>query len=827
MNSLLQDVRYGFRMLAKAPGFTLIAVLTLALGIGANTAIFSAVYGIVLKPLPYYQPSQLVRIVSDKMNEGIMLQAGVSLAAARDIQAQCPTIAEAATYDNEDYTLTGMGAPEQLQGVPVAGNFFSLLGVQPLLGRPILPSDTAYGHGDVVVLSYSVWKGLMGGDAGWIGREITLNGKPYLVIGVMPPKVDFGGSRFGSGLDATAADTVWTPSVPSSTDKADRDSRSVDLVARLKPGATVTAIQAQLKALCGRLAASYPKTDAGWELHADVLKAFSVGYLDEPLLLLLGAVGFVLLIACVNVSGLLLARGWGRQKEVAIREALGATRFRIARQFLSESMLLALAGGALGLLLSVWGIAALRAMAPPDTPRLDEVHLSSIVLWFTLGVSILAGILFGLVPALQVSGRRIERTLKEGFGGSVGAVSGRRPRKLRGALVVIEVALAVVLVAGATLTARSLAKIAAVDLGFRTDHLLTMTVNFSKAVCDTEAKGNSTQCKLAEQNILSRVQSLPGVQAAAEVSSIPLLSSGIALNLSVEGQAKQLGFAGGAPIWYRYATLGYFSVMGLRVLKGRSFSSSDVEGASRVAVVNETFAKKYLSDQPLGKRISQHEEKNGQRDWLTVVGEVSDEHDFAIEAEPEPEFYAPTAQAADRFGSNLMVRTAGDPMGLIAAVKNQIAAVDPSAPLTHVKTMDQIVSGETAQPRFQTLLLSAFGALGFVLAMVGIYGVISYDVSQRTREIGLRLALGAQPKNVLGMVVREGMLLAGVGILVGIGGALAMGRLVSSLLYQIKPTDPATFISVSIVLAAVALMACYLPARRAMRVEPMVALRYE
>lgn len=827
MNSVLQDIRYGFRMLAKAPSFTIIAVLTLALGIGANTAIFSAVYGIVLKPLPYSQPSQLVGIVSDKMNNGIMLQSGVSLPTVKDIQTQCPAIAEMTTYNGEQYTLTGLGAPDQLDGVQVAGNFFSVLGVHPLLGRPILPSDTMSGGNDVVVLSYTVWQELFGGDAGWIGRKITLNGKPYEVVGVMPPKAEPGHWQLGGGFGATVERTVWAPFVPSSADQAKRDSRSVDLVARLKPGIAITTLQTELKTLGARLASSYSQTDRGWELRANGLKAMSVGYLSEPLLLLLGAVGFVLLIACVNISGLLLARGWGRQKEVAIREALGATRFRIVRQFLSESMLLALAGGAVGLLLSVWGIAALRAMAPQDTPRLDEVHLSWTVLWFTLGVSVLAGTLFGLVPALQVSGRRIERALKEGLGGSSGAVSGRRPRKLRSALVITEVSLAVILVAGATLTARSLAKIAAVDLGFHTDHLLTMTVNFSKAVCDPAAKESVTQCKLAEQNVLSRVQSLPGVQAAAEVSSIPLQSSSIALEFSIEGQTQQLGFANGVPIWYRYTTPGYFSVTGARLLKGKLFSGADVEGAERAAIVNEAFAKKYLGNQPLGKRISQHKGKDGQPEWMTVVGEVADEHDFMLEADPEPEFFAPAAQATNDFGANLMVRTAGDPLSIVAAIKSQVATVDPSAPLTHVRTMDQIVAAETAQQRFQTILLGTFGVLGFLLAMVGIYGVISYDVGQRTREIGLRMALGAQPSGVLRMVIREGMLLAFAGIVLGVAGALALGRFIESLLFNIKPTDPATFISVSIVLAIVALIACYLPARRAMHVEPMEALRYE
>jgi len=821
MNTLLQDVRYGFRMLAKAPAFTAIAVVTLALGIGANTAIFSAVYGIVLKPLPYAHPSQLVRVVGEKKMGDTMFQGGVSVPAARDIQAQCPAIAQAALYDDENYTFTTAGIPEQLNGITVSGNFFSLLGVQPLSGRAILPSDVKPGHNEVVVVSYAVWHRLFGGDPDLVGHNITLSGKQYMVIGIMPQHFDFGSFNSASG-----ALPIWLPRDSSPAEDEQRGAMSADFVGRLRPGVTIQEMQSQLKTLAARLAASYPKTDAGWELRADGLKAFSVGSFSEPLLLLFGAVGFVLLIACVNISGLLLARGWGRQKEVAIRKALGATSFRIIQQFLCESVLLSLAGGAFGLLLAVWGVAALRAIAPAQTPRLDEVHLSSMALWFTLGVSVLSGILFGLVPALQVSSRRVAGTLKEGLGGSSGAISSRHPRKLRSALVVIEVALAVVLVVGATLVARSLAKIAGVAIGFRTDHLLTMTVNFSKPVCDTTTHEKSTQCALAEKDLLARVKSAPGVDNAAEASSIPLTTSNVALTVSIEGQSQQVGGPDGF-LLYRSVTSEFFPVMGVRFLKGRPFSAADVQGSERVAIVNETFARNYLSNQPLGKRISKQKDKNGQPEWMTVVGEIADNLDFALETDPQPEFFLPLAQSPDALQPSLIVRTAADPASVLSAVKSQAAAVDPNAPLTNAKTMDQILSESTSQERFQTFLLGAFGALGFVLAMVGIYGVMSYDVGQRTREIGVRMALGARPANVLLMVIREGMWLVSAGIVVGIGGALALSRVLQHLLFKIKATDPATFVGVAVTLACISFAACYFPARRAMRVEPIEALRYE
>jgi len=817
MQTLFQDFRYGLRMLAKTPGFTAVAVLTLALGIGANTAIFSAVNGILLKPLPYADAARLVGITSLKVAGNAGLSTGVATAAARDIERQCPAIEQLAASDNTTYTFTGQMAPEILVGAKVPGNFFTLLGVRPMLGRPILSSDTVAGNSDVVVLSYAVWKELLGGDRGWIGRKITLNGKQYIVIGVMPPQFDLGIRGRG----------VWMPRVPTPDDATDRESRMEDVVARLKPGTTVAAVQAQLNTLSARLTAAYPKTDAGWKLNAAGVKESEVGSVTEELLLLLGAVGFVLLIACVNVSGLLLARGWARQKEVAIREALGASRLRIIRQFLAESVLLALAGGALGLLFSVWGIHLLRATAPPDTPRVNEVSLNAMVLWFTLGVSLVAGILFGLAPAMQASAPRFGTALKENSGGSPGGFSGRRSRKLRSVLVVVEVALAVILVVGATLVARSFEKLSNLDLGFRTDHLLTMTVNFSKAVCDKESKNSATQCRLADNNVLARVKELPGVENVAEASSVPLEGVSPAMDLRVVGQSQKLGFSNGAPVLYRLVTSEFFSAMGMRLLTGRAFSGTYTVGSDREAIVNETFAKQYLSNEPLGKRISLNKDTRGQPEWMDVVGEVSDTQDFSLGGYTFPEFYAPRSQSSTPSQLSLIARTAGSPMAMVAAVRSQVWRVDKDAPITQLKTMGQILSNRAAEPRFQTLLLGSFGVLGLVLAMVGIYGVISYGVTLRTHEIGVRMTLGAQPASILRMTIREGMLLASAGVAIGICGALALGRVLQSLLFEIKPTDPATFVGVATALLIVALAACWIPAQRAMKIEPMEALRYE
>jgi predicted permease len=823
MQTLLNDFRYGLRLLAKSPSFTVISVLTLALGIGANTAIFSAVNAILLKPLPYPSFSRLVEISSEKFSGSAGSAVGliemVAPATALDVEKQCPAFEGLTTYNfGQSYTLTGQFAPELLSGTAVSGNFFTFLGVRPLLGRPILPTDTKPGNGDVAVLSYDLWKGLLGGDPHWIGRRLTLNGKPYTVIGVMPPKFN---------MEASPTHGIWLPRVAASDDATDRASRFWGVLGRLKPGTTIAKAQVQLNTLGERLAGAYPETDRGWTLLArDPFRTES--QIKEGLLLLLGAAGFVLLIACVNLSGLLLARGWARQTGVAIRDALGATRLRIIRQFLSESALLALAGGALGLLFSFWAIRVLRMLAEPYTSNITNIQLSVPVLLFTLGVALLAGILFGLAPSLQISARRTRGALKNNLVGALTGSSGRHPRKLRGALVVAEVSLAVILVIGATLVARSFEKLTAVKLGFRTDHILTLGVNFSKPVCNPDNQNSETQCALAINDVLSRVGSLHGVESAAVASGIPGRGAAVGMDLEVEGQMQKIGFSEGSPVFERSVSPDYFDAVGMRFVEGKGFTTADIEGRQLVAVVNRDFAKKFLAGRPLGKRVTERKDKVGHPEWMTIVGEVNDSYDVSIGWRVMPELYLPYTQSKDRLAEpTLIVRTAADPTAIAAAVKQQIWAVDRDAPVTGLTTMDQIVSDSFAQPKFQAVLLGSFGLLGLILATVGIYGVISYSVTQRTHEIGVRMTLGARPTNVLRMVIREGMMLAGIGIVAGIGGALALGRVLRSLLFEITPTDPTTFVGVSIAVAFVALLACYIPALRALRVDPMVALRYE
>jgi putative ABC transport system permease protein len=807
-------------MLAKAPGFTAVAVLTLALGIGANTAIFSAVNGILLKPLPYADASRLVSITGYReFAAGILGTMDFSPDVWQKVREQTPAIEAFALYKNqEDLTFTSEAVPEIVPGALVSCDFFPLLGARPVLGRPILARDTQPGAKPVAVVSYGLWQTTWGGDPSLVGRTAMLDGKLYTVIGVMP-------AGFGFPL-YDEPKGIWLP-MTITAGPSGKQHESAMAVARLKHGVTIAAANAQLKTVSTRFSADFPGWTKGGYFNASGLKP-RFGDLDNAVLILLGAVGFVLLIACVNVSGLLLAHGWARQKEVAIREALGASRVRILRQFLTESILLALGGGALGMLFSVWGVHVLRAITPPDAPEHGQFRLDANVLWFTVAVSLLTGILFGLAPGMEASARRIGTALKESLGGSPGGLSGTRARRLRSALAVVEVALAVVLVVGATLTARSFEKLTRVKLGFRTDHLVTMKANFSKSICDRQQKNAKLEaCHLAVGAALGKVREVPGVQSAAVASTIPLTAWSVTANMQVEGQAREFSLSGGDVIADRLVSPSYFSTVGIRLLEGRDFESSDTVNNNRLAIVDETFARKYLGNQALGRRISSVKDEKGNPKWMEIVGVVSDAHDANLQETPRAEIYIPFGGADYFQEANFIVRSTAGPMGVVPEIKRAIWAVDKSAPITDLATMDQIVAQSVAEPRFQMLLLGSFGALGLTLAIVGIYGVISYGVSQRTPEIGVRMALGASRAALLRMVIREGMLLAGGGIVLGLGGALALTRFLRSLLFEIKPADPATFTGVAILLAVTALAACWIPARRAMKVDPIQALRYE
>ncbi|HEV2349238.1 MAG TPA: ABC transporter permease [Terriglobia bacterium] len=845
LEALLQDLRYGLRQLGRNPGFTAVAVLTLALGIGANTAIFSAVNGIWLEPLIYARSSRLVTADLLPIPE---IQA---------IQKQSTAFERMAIYQKHSCLVLGGAVPVRTANSYVSDDFFPLLGVKPLLGRPILPGDTQPGNALVAVISYRLWMDEFGDDPHIVGRSVSVDHKPFTVIGVMPKGFDLG-VTWGGGNSG-----LWMPFVYSPPDSMNLGPTS-SFVARLKKGVTLSQAKAQLEAISARLAAEYPNQyPKALRGYGRIVTAGVSGRTDPgvrlALLILLGAVGFILLMACVNVASLLVARSWTRQRELAIRKALGASRLRIVRQLLSESLLLAVSGGTLGLFFSAWGIRLLQVIAPPYTPRVDHIRLDGNVLWFTMGITLLAAVLVGLAPAMHASSRRVGGTLEGGLVGAFAGAEMRQSHRFRSALVILEVALAVIVVTGGALMARSFYKLMSVNTGVRADHVLTMHVQLSDLACNglsfptrnpkesavrprSTAQANQLQkqitpaagCALANEDILDGIRSLAGVQRAACAGMGPLQGGVVTTSVRYPGAPSGMGLyvegqqgnqlTSGA-IEGRSVTPGFFAALGIRLLKGRDFVLADLNH-SDVAIVSEGFARKYIPGNPLRKRFSIAEDEKGHHRWMEIVGVVNDVRDRAVhESTPGPAYYTPFF-----FGDNwgeIIVRTSTNPMVIVHAIERVVRFVDADAAITHIETLDQIIADSAAEPKFQTVLLASFGALGFLLAVIGVYGVVSYSAVQRTHEIGVRIALGAKRGDILRMVLREGMLLAGIGITAGISGALALTRFLRSLLFEITPTDPPTFIGVSVILTAVVLLASYIPARRATKVDPMVALRHE
>jgi putative ABC transport system permease protein len=810
IETLIQDLRYGVRTLMKSPGFAFIAVLTLALGIGANTAIFSVVNGVLLRALPYYEPERLVMVWADRPI--LQAQLGipdfpVTVADFVDWRKENQVFEQMAALEPLRMNLTGSGEPESLVGLRASASLFPALGASFAAGRAFLPEEDQAGADRVVVISHGLWRQRYAADPKLIGQKVTLDNESYTVIGVTAPEFQF--PRRGEiPYVATKVDLylpiAFTPAIMNNR----REGRMA-VIARLKPGVSVGQASAAMNAIARRLTEQYPRTNTDKGVRLAPLHQQAVGKARTALLVLLGAVGFVLLIACANVANLLLARAAGRQKEMAIRAALGASRWRVVRQLLTESLLLAISGGAAGLLLAWWGVDLLLAIAPDNLPRAYDIRLDTRVAGFTLLVSLLTGIVFGLLPALQTSKINLIVTLKEGGRDGGGLLR----RRLRGFLVVSEVALAFVLLIGAGLLIRSFARLTEVDPGIDPRGVLTMDIILP------HTKYSGGRIAAFYQQTLERVRALPGVEAAATTNSLPLSGSQPSTGFGIEGRPSPtyLTFTAG---WRRISP-DYFSTFRIPLVKGRLLTESDGADAPPVLAVNESLARIYFANEdPLGKRIIY----NGVT--REIVGVVADVKHSALDEEAKPEIYMTMAQAPWPFMS-LAVRTSGDPMQMLAQVREQVLAVDKDQPVTNIRTMERLMARSVAPRRFNLLLLGMFALVGLALAAVGLYGVMSYTVMQRTREIGVRMALGAQRVDVLRLVIGEGLKLAFIGALLGLGGALALTRLLKTLLFGVSATDPLTFMVIAAVLITVALLAALVPARRAASMDPLVALRVE
>jgi putative ABC transport system permease protein len=813
LETLWQDLRYAVRMLGKHPGFTAIAVLTLALGIGANTAIFSVVEAVLLRALPYGHADRTFAVWENPKEDP--RHNVVSPCNFLDWRDQAKSFDEMAVFTDMRANLTGQGAPEEIPGQLATFNLFELLGSRALLGRTFTPADEKAGGEEgenIAVLSHGLWRRRFGGAPDIVGRAITMNGVPVTVIGVMPPDFKFfikENSRSGKPAE------IWFPMrlTEQHRDRT-RNGRYLSSVARLAPGVSPEQARAEMDAIAGRLEAQYPDYNTGMGVTLVPLREQLAGEIKPALLVLLGAVGFVLLISCVNVANLLLARAAGRHKEIAIRSAIGAGRRRIVRQLLTESLLLALLGGLLGLLLSRWCVAALVALSPANLLGSEQVGLSLPILAFTLGISLLTGVVFGLAPALEASRVNLSATLKESNRGNAGSSRGRR---VRNALVVAEVGLALVLLVGAGLMMKSFLRLQGVDPGFDASNLLTLKVILPW----TKYEEGPRQVAFFREAV-ERMETLPGVQSASVVSALPFADLGSRTSFFIDGRPDPA--PGEEPSTdVRVVDENYFSTMNIPVIAGRTFTEQEAREDRRVIVINQALARVYFpNENPIGKRI--RVEMMLDPPLNEIIGVVGDARYQKLDGELYPMVYWAPPQLPDT-EMTILLRTAGEPESLAGAARREILAIDKDQPVSDVRTMESWVAESVSRTRFGTLLLGAFSVLALVLAAAGIYGVMSYSVAQRQSEIGVRMALGARARDVLRLVVRQGLALVLVGVALGLLGALALTRVISSLLYGVSATDPWTFAALALLLTGVSWVACYIPARRAARVDPLVALR--
>jgi putative ABC transport system permease protein len=810
LETVLQDIRYGWRMLAKSPGFTLVAVFTLAIGIGANTAIFTVVNAAVFHSLPYRAPERLVHLWETRpANEFTQMEA--SRPNLLEWQASNHVFSELAGYTGVNFSLTGRGTPQRIYGARVTSNFFDVLGVQPILGRAFRADEDRSGGARIALLSYETWAGQFGSDPRILGQSLTLNGEAYTITGILPREFQF--AKRGRAQ-------IWVPLNPSPDEVGRRTFHWVNVIGRLREGVTIAQAQDEMTRLAQRLAAEYPDANAGGGIRVVPLHEEIVGPVQPVLFALLGAVGLVLLIACVNVANLLLARAEARQKEIAVRLALGATRWRLLRQVLTESSILSLSGGALGLMWAQWGVNLIFSRLPESVrasmPYLRGLSPNLGVLEFTLAISLLTGIVFGLVPALQASRLDLHDTLKEG----TRTAGGRAQHGLRNALVVSEIALSLVLLTGAGLLMKSLVRLLQINPGFETQNLLAIDIS-APAGRYSDQKRNEVFLR----QLLDRIKSLPGVQGAGLIDVTPLRGGGTT-GFTVEGRpALPPGQAPEANT--RDASPSYFQVMGIPLIRGRFFTEQDKSGAPLVLIINKTLADKlFPGEDAVGHRFFFG--FNSHPMVAEIVGVVGDEKLGALDQPMTPVLYSSTFQSNDT-DLTLVVRANADPSNLTAAVRAEVASLDPNVLVNSAITLRTIIADSPSVfiRRFPALLIGVFAVLAMLLSAVGIYGVLSYLVTQRTREIGIRMALGAQRGNILRALLQEGLRLAAFGIAIGLVVAVGATRLLAGVLFGVLPTDPSVLLGVTGLIAVMTLAACSIPARRATRVDPMVALRYE
>jgi predicted permease len=815
LETLFQDLRYAFRMLRKNPGFTIAAAITLALGIGANTAIFSIVNATILRPLPYKDSGRIVQI-SAHTAMFPTFSLGLSWLNLDQIRAQASSLEQTSAYSETDKTLTGSGEPTLLSVASVTDGLFEELGVTSQIGRLLIPGDAKAGQNFVVVISDSLWRTRFGADPKVMGKTLVLDKQPYTIIGVAAPKFTF-----------PSSEQAWIPLFASAADRQNAKYFMLQTIGKLRVGEKPDKLNAQLDSIAQQFMKDHPEVGA-YRFSSEPLLSSSVSEARDAFLMLLAAATFVLLIACANLASLLLARGSGRQREMALRAALGASRGRLLRQGLVESCLLALIGGVLGIVLAAQGVELFRAIAPPDTPRLSEISVDSTLLWFSVLTSLIAGVLFGIVPARRASRMDPNEALKEGTGSNLGASRTGRQSRLGNALVTLEVALAFVLVVGSVLMTLTLSRLLHQNPGFRTDHLLSFDLPQPAGVPSEKGKDYVKQQSNHLREIVEKVRAIPGV---AEVTTsdhgvlkgMMMQQGGLIVDGAISTSSKESRNANA-----RYVYPDYFRVMGISMLRGREFSDRDNGDTDSKVVVNAAMAREYWGTlDVVGRRLSASSDDKGKPTWSEVIGVVADAREVTLRDEPSPTYFLSALQGGTAGSLHLLVRTQTDPDALGTTISRQIWAAYPDQPVTHLMTMSHNISESLGDERLRSVLLTVFAGMGFALALVGVYGVVSYSVAKRVQEIGIRMALGAAPRDVLRLVVGQALLPVVLGVVMGAVTAVALTRLVASQLYGVKATDPATFLGAAALVLVVALLACYIPARRAMRVDPMVALRYE